>query len=423
MTVARTLPSSLTAHQGLVALAGGCDRQLAQVAELIATTQPIEANLEAQDDAVLDDLAVQLGIDVWDYIDERAKKIWLLKNWHTYQSVKGTPEGYAFFAQLADCELLQHRPPSHSFLGKSLTVEERERWEAIHPELVATTFRDKLVDPEAAIARHGHYLGHCFLYNTYPAYRAGEHLEYHDPETGETRNLTPLPGDKHWVQREAKREVEVRLEQQPGVIAATAGLACGWLLKPTAEQRVYKIQVSNAYEAPEQQRPLLPTLPSLVPLTGHWRRRAETLLCNYKSAYLGAALGRCFLGNTRPAERVAKIFKLYMPGRSSGRARSLGLTLGRTALGRSAPFCGEMVVDCRTAGRHHAMTVGSFFGAGYLLRSRARGRTARLFAIMQESLTGYEKYTINIAPFRRGRAGEWTAGKQKAGNYIYRETL
>ncbi len=108
MSVTALLPSSIARDSKIASLAASCDTAISEITEYVTARQPIEANLAIQDDAVLDDLAVQLGIDVWRFfLDDRKKKIWLLKNWHIYQRLKGTPEGYAFFAQLADCELLQ----------------------------------------------------------------------------------------------------------------------------------------------------------------------------------------------------------------------------------------------------------------------------------------------------------------------------
>ena len=418
MMVQELLPGSIAGDEQIGAMAGAVDLELSSIGQT-GDELPLLAFLESLPDAVLDDLAVRFGLDAWAYLDDRAKRIWLVRHFHDYHRLKGTPAGYAWFARfLLDREVVSHRPPSFSFLGHSLSTEEREAWEAVHPEIQVLPHRRPLEMVTDDAARQGGFLGQ-YLVQTHPIYRAIEKRIYFDPATGEHRELTAQPGETQWQLTGTRDRVEIRSESIPPVPVAAVSLpmSSSWLLNMKSADRVYKIKTDTVCQMDDGARPLLPVLPSGTPLTGRWKRYAEVVVAQAPSAGCGLPVGTTYLQDTRTHERVGKRFKLYEPGRTVSRQRSMGMALGRYHLGKLPPWHGEICLEMAEPGHGYAAQSNGYIGQ-CLMPSAAGHKIRKAIKVMGFAMTQYEPYTIDTAVYRKVCAGELIAGEGMAGQYM-----
>ena len=103
---------------------------------------------------LLNFLAFERSVDVWDPEWPIEKKRWVVANWLRLQRLKGTEAGLRAFAQLQGGEVLKViTPPAKTFLSPATTPEERQAYLQRFPQLRVYPFT------ENGQARYGSYAG------------------------------------------------------------------------------------------------------------------------------------------------------------------------------------------------------------------------------------------------------------------------
>ncbi|KIX15037.1 phage tail protein [Dethiosulfatarculus sandiegensis] len=430
-TLQRLPPPSISSDGQIQAAADGSGVQLDSVAKAIGNIH-IWSRLPELSEDLLDHLGWGLHIDGWEYADSKAKKLWLVENVYDWHRFKGTEYGLALYWRvLLNRELLAASPPTKSFCGASLTNEERQAFEAPHPEIRVYPFRNLgqkcglvcggcLGNPGADLARYP---------NTSDALlRIGQKVELHDPLDGSVTDLHSLLIERENVERIGQEVVEIR---KP---TTNRGQVCGRVLKGCvidhqACLRFYTLKLNRAYRNEIERRHTLAIKPSLDPISIYPREiyqpaPAYGVFPTNRWTDVYPDTNRCILNKTclKPstaAERVYKSARLFDPARAVPRARRAIKFTGRFCLSGLPAHTASVAVDATARRRGKGMHLGTgITRTNHAYTSSAKKRIDQICNVARLSKRASDKLLLSITNHRVVKASSGVlAGSAKAGDY------
>ncbi len=428
----RLLPPSISPDAGIQAAARAAGQQEAAVRGLIPRVY-LWSRLEELPPEVLEHLGWALHLDGWEYAATRRAKLWLIRHQYLWHAHKGTAYGLALYWRvLLGRRLLKAAPPGKSYLGSSLTPQERAAFEAPHPELRLYPFRhqgskqslflgDTLGDPEQGWA--------VFPARTDALLRIGTRVELYDPLLEAGRPLHELLYRREQARRLARGEVEVR---KPG--RAAGQFLARPLAWPTVDHgaaaRLFRLQMVRPWRDELERRIPLAVQPSLRPVRVYYRVVARpgragrlTFLANRWPEPWPERGGRAWLGAAWPAAgdaglRLYRCFKLYDPQRVSPSPRRASLFLGAFRLGSLPPHTAEVALDLAGRRPPRGLHLPGHAGGGCLYVSAAAARVAQARQVGRLAARVSDRILLSIHNRRPVRASAGLkVGRVVAGEY------
>ena len=428
----KLLPPSITGDAKIpaAAVAGGRELDRNQsLSELIYLWSRLDELPEDQ----LDHLAWHLHVDGYSYAVTHEKKLHLVRKFYDFHRYKGTEYGLAlYWRTLLGRELLKAEPAHKSYLGVSLTPEERQAFEAPHPEIRAYPFR-------TAGSKQSFFSGDCLgdpvkNFPLFPAMtdaivRCGHRLELFDPKLDSATSLHDLLYEREQVEKLAHEVVEVR---KPG---RAAGQFAGQpLVKPLldhkAKKRLFTLKMQRAYNDEIERRIPLAIQPSLQPMNVYytWSQDAgqaglRMFPANrwpdeYPDTGGRAFPGSCYAHSGDAAMRLYKRFKLFDPDRVELSRRDTTTFLGAFRLGPLPPHTAEVAVDMAGQLPNGAISLPGFAGAGHFVISDCAARIAQVRQVGKLAVRRSDKILLSITNRRQVRASAGVlAGSVTAGEY------
>jgi hypothetical protein len=330
-------------------------------------------------------------------------------------------------------KLYKATPPHTSYLGASMTAEERAAYEAPHPEIRVYPFRH-------SGTKKGLMLGDClgdpaqgwpvFPLMSDALLRIGSKVELFDPLDGSSTALHSMLYEPEQVERMAQEVVEIR---RPGKAAGIfcGGLLTGHLVDHQARSRLYTMRLARPYSDEIERRTPMSAQPGLEPLTVYYRLAREKgqaggiFLHNRWPDQYPDTGGKAFLGCGYPVkstagDRIFKYLKLFDPSRVRLGQRKSMTFLGAFRLGGMPPHTAEVAVDCtgqKPKGAMHAGP-GAYLGTGFLYKSNAAERIALVCAVGRLAMRQSDRIQLSITNHGPVKASASVlAGSVFAGEY------
>ena len=430
----RLLPPSISQDAGIQAAARAAGAQESLVRGLIPRAY-IWSRLEELPDEVLEHLGWGLHIDGWEYAITRQSRLWLIRHFYEWHVHKGTEHGLAlYWRTLLGRRLLKADPPGKSYLGGSLSDEERRVFEAAHPEIRAYPFRTRAAGP-------GLVMGDCLgdPARDWPAtpvhsdalLRCGQRLELVDPDTGSAAPLGPMLYQRGQAERLARGVVEVRLPGRGAPGQFLGRPLARPLVDHGAAGRLFTLRLERAHASEVERRISLAARPGLRPMSVYysWVQEPTTapggvfLAGRWPDRYPDTG-GRAFLGAAWPAPtdagmRLYKRFRLFDPQRVHLAARESSLFLGAFRLGPLPPHTAEVALDMIEPRLPGALYCRGYLGTGHhFVVSDAEARVAQACQVGRLAARRSDKILLSITNRRPVRASAGVlAGAVTAGDY------
>lgn len=426
------LPDSLASP--VMAAAGQAAGEAEQRAFDLIPLVAIWSRLSELTEAQLDHLAWHLHIDGYSYAKSRAEKLWLVQNFHDWHRFKGTVHGHAlYWRRLLDRSVHGHAPRYNSYCGSSLSQEERQAFEDLHPEIRIYPFRNK------GLAL-GKFLN-CimcpdFMVISDAADRVGRQVYSYDPCTGVEIKLNRLP-----------EELSVSVDSPVEIARAgrVAGMFLGvhtpgYTVDHQSAVRLYTITLTTPTAAQLGSDSL--AAQALTPMYSNYST-ARTLGPahgifpgnRYTDAYPdkgGAVLGgydpvrkrydKIYLVKSDAGDRIYKQLKLFDASRAYDGTRNARAFLGGFRLGKMPAHHGEISVDATG----HAVQLGvycsaGFLGGRFLVSSDAADRIKQIVDVGRMAARASDKILLSISNHKLAKASSaYKCGMIKAGAYVLR---
>lgn len=420
------LPSSIKGDPALAAAATACQPELSVV--VAETPQAlVYHNLEGLPDAILDLVAWGWHVDGYDLLTTRAERLHVVRNFFDYHRFKGTRYGFQlYFSTFLKRDLLAASPPHKSFLGTSLTSEERAAFEAPHPEVRVYPFRHAGLK---GASYPGDFLGAFWPGRSDALLRIGDRVCLFDPLTGQETALDSLETTRDTVQAMTMMKTPVRLPGQAGRGLCCGRFLAGFTMNLGASARFYELDLSVGYSDEIERRRPLSARPGLAPLglgtdTASTPGTASPFALfpgnRWTDVYPergGRVLGRVFPSSSGAGDRIYRRTKLFDPSRVVFPRSASGTFAGAFKLGQLPPHTAEIAVDMARPAPAMAMFCGGFpgrhassLGAGDWVELMCRvGRMAARFS---------DKVLVSITNRKPVRASSGIhAGDVRAGEY------
>lgn len=427
----RLVPKSIYDDNKIQALAKGAGEQLDTHAALTQFIY-IYSRLDEISEGILDHLAWQFHVDGYGLAKDAEEKRSLIKEFYNFHRYKGTVHGLKLFVKhLLKRELLKAEPPHKSFIGTTLTDEERKRFEALMPEIRVYPYCHKGV-------KASFFCGDCvgdpaqdwgvFPAQTDALLRIGDLVELYDPVTNGTTPLNYFKIEKEWVEKKATDTIEIRLK------STAHGIFCGdvlygYTVNEGADKRLYTVRFERKYQEEYERRIPLSIQPSLTPVRSYYEieqqpgnRGYATFLANrYDDLYRdtgGSYLKGAYTAATDVYMRIYKKLKLFDPERAQlftgHKATSF---LGAFRIGELPAHYARIAIDMQGKKPRKCLHCAGFVGE-YFYKSDASDRISIMRDVVKMSARLSDKILVSIKNRRPVRAMQIIkAGSTRAGEY------
>lgn len=383
--------------------------------------------LDALPDAALDLVAWGFHIEGYDLLTTRTERLHVVRNFFDYHRFKGTRRGFElYFSTFLKRDLLAASPPHKSFLGASLTADERAAFEAPHPEVRVYPFRHA---GQKGASYPGDFLGAFWPGRSDALLRIGDRVCLFDPLSGQETALDSLETTRDTVQSMAVVKTPVRLPGQAGRGLCCGRFLTGFTVNLGASSRIYELDLSVGYNDEVERRRPFSIRPSLEPIRlGSLAVATPGTACafalfpgnRWTDVYPqrgGRVLARVFAASSGAGDRIYRSTRLFDPSRVVFPRSSSGTFAGAFRLGQLPPHTAEIAVDMVRPAPARAMFCGGFpgvhasaLGAGEWVALMLRvGRMAARFS---------DKVLVSITNRKPVRASSGIhAGDVRAGEY------
>lgn len=293
------------------------------------------------------------------------KKAILQRLFEIYRS-KGTVRGLRLnWEMLSETPLLKaNQPPSKSYNAVSLTADDRQAWEANHPEIRIYPFAERGLRGYALMPKD--YIGRGYAMTTDAGLRLSDRVELYDPQRGIKSLLNGFYYDKNYVKKKAKEQVEIRKKGQAKGVFAGSLSTRKHTVTHEAGKRLYNIELYQEYADEMQRRRWFAIQPSLSPMKGYYEneyvrgKRAGINLQNRYSANNppspfdkgelykdkgGSYLSGAYFAESDARQRVRRKMKLFDPERAAFFRRETFNYLNQMQLGALSAHHIETFVD------------------------------------------------------------------------------
>lgn len=401
------LPSSLTLDETFKGAAEAVGLEELAIFNQIPNIN-IWSRLPELSEDILDHLAYYLHIDGYSYCKSKADKLWLVENFHDWHRYKGTIYGHKlYWRKLLNREVYGHASRKGCFFGAKLSVEERARIEAPHPEVRIYPFRNK------GVAK-GYFLNSVrhqrFCCESTAHERVGNQVYCYDPLLKKEVKLNVISSE---IGSDSVIEVAM-----PG---RAVGMFGGGFPTFTVDQgaagRLFKITLKRTPETELESRSSM----SLQPMSlgdCYYKTRFEKGLGRGRffpgkkrtrttpsiaTGFMGGSIDgegeerKVFLMSSDASDRVFRYFKLYDPKREVKTARKAQAFMDFSRLGDLPPHYGEIAVDATGKAIRGAIYPGAnFYGCGYPIRSDVKKRIAQITDVCRMAKRASDKIVISI---------------------------
>lgn len=391
----------------------------------------IWARIKELSEDQLDHLAWHLHLDGYSYCNSKKEKLWLVENFHDWHRYKGTIYGHRlYWRKLLNRQVYGYAPRTNSFLGASLSAEERQKFEAPHPEARVYPYRNKGL-------MYGLFLNHV-LSPPYPVVsdavdRVGLQVYSYDPLCDQETKLNTIKAytDKRSI-------IPIALAgKATGVFLGAAGKC--FSVDHGSAGRLYNITLSSPPVNELERRHSL-TIQPLTPIHSYYQEErvagiAIGVFCynRHTDVYptkAGSCLGgyvsapqdgekKVFVSQSSAADRIYKKIKLFDPARAVKTTKTVQSFLGGFRLGKLPPHQGEIAVDATgVASPWTLYTKGSYMGKGYLVKSGVEERIKQILDVGRLAARMSDKILISITNHKEITASTiHKAGGVVAGQY------
>ncbi|AMR77301.1 phage tail protein I [Cupriavidus nantongensis] len=342
--------------------------------------------------------------------DEAIKRDLVANSWRLHR-LQGTLAGLRRMAHYAGARIVGvFTPPSKNFLAPALTNAERAAFRALYPQL--RIYRYRTIGQRQGAMLHGAHLGHGVfpLISDAIARIAPRAYLYRD---GVESELAILQRSSTTSTRTAITEVEVRA---PGVRRHVSFIAGHprYLATSDARQRIYNLQLADAYQQTDDALSYTTITPSLTPIDVRFDNVAE--IGHARGVFLGAAqLGQSYrvLALSTARDRLYQRLAVFDPDIEVSRVRAALHFGGQHRLGFPAHNA-ELRVEIR--GRRTLRHAGRFV-VGHTVTSDQRPLSEAL-AAMRWAKRLSDRIAIDTAIRRPEAAGaHLVAGDVIAGEW------
>lgn len=319
---------------------------------------------------LLDFLAYELSVDVWNDAWAVERKRWAIANAIRLHRLKGTEAGIRAHLELAGAQLVRAVvPPAKSFLVQTKTAADRARFLARYPQLRIYPFAERLESASGVFLGSGsssRFFGRMFPERSRSQSRYRREARLYEPRTGEETVLT-----RRIVRREAAYAGTVYDHEEVVLPAAKRGsyvgdrpAAASYFCVTDAPKRTYTVRVGRPYEAAIGKVDYVTVVPGLDPIN-----QVPELVREHGARHGGSFIGepfhRRFLVGSRAWQRLYERFWLLDPTRDVSDLRGpMGSYLGTTRFGMPAHNA-ELKIAVR--GRRTRRAFGRYMH-GHLLR-------------------------------------------------------
>lgn len=385
------LPPSIAYDPSIMAAAGGASSQFTINRDLIPR-ELIYARIDELEEDVLDHVAWGMHVEGWEFATTLEKKRYLIKNFYDFHRYKGTLYGHRLhWRALLGLEILRADPPSKSYIGVSMTEEERQAFEKLHPEVRIYPFRH-------FGTKRSFFCGDCLGdpaddYGVYPAIteallRIGDKVTLYDPIPNSETELNRFQYDREYVAKKATDTIEVRKPGTAFGCAFCGGYVDGATTDTGADERFYTLTLEREYATEIERRTPLSIRPTLTPFrTSYETTRVSGiakglfLYNRWPDSYPdrgGSFLGQHYPVNSDADKRIYKRLKLYDPSRMTF-AGSRKLTyLGAFRIGRQPPHTARIAVDMQSKRIPGAQFITGYLRNRHLCKSDAETRIEQM---------------------------------------------
>lgn len=408
---ASLLPPSIAYDPGIMAAAGGSSAAFTDTRNLIPEAV-LYARIDELSSDALDHIAWGFHIDGWEFAETIERKRAFIKLFFDFHRYKGTSYGLRlYWRALINRLVLKIDPPGKSFLGTSMTQEERERFESVHPEVRVYPFRH-------TGAKRSLFCGDCTgdpseNYGVYPArtealLRIGDRVTVYDPRLDVETEINRFEYDSVYVTQKATDTIEIR---KPGN-ESSGGIFLGRFLEGEtmdtgADQRLYTLTLDREYTTELERRTPLSIQPSLIPFRTTYETETEEGVAvgihlgnRYPDDYPetgGSFIGQNFPVASNAAERVYKKLRLFDPDRVPGTMSTGRMTyLGAFRIGQQPPHTARVAVDMQGKRIPGAQFLSGYLRGRHLCTSDAETRIEQMRYVGKMAKRASDKVLISI---------------------------
>ncbi|GAB7080833.1 phage tail protein [Megalodesulfovibrio paquesii] len=418
LALADLLPGSIAADPTIQTSAAAVQGELAGVTaaiDLLDIYADLSGYAQRLGGQVLDAVAWGWHVDLYDLLESTPERLEVTRRFVEFHRLKGTKAGLAlYFRTFLKRNLLAASPPTKSYLGGSLTADERAAWLAPHPEVRVYPYRHAGVAVGAHVGDTFGYGRARFLARGDALLRIGDQVTLYDPKTARETPLHSLQTERQRLERQATRTVQVALPgdagrgDSRGRAVMCGGLLHGFLANLDAASRYYLLEQAAPYADELDRRRALAVQPSLEPvrvgyeLVAQPGHRSQVVFLGNRWTDVfpdkgGACLARCFPHASRAADRIYRRTRLFDPARNAFPARDASLFLGAFRLGGFPAHHGEAAVDLlRPQSRHVAFVGRHFSGRRFLATVDAQGWIDRMRRVGREAVRLSDKIDVRI---------------------------
>jgi len=275
------------------------------------------------DESALPFLAFELSVDLWDDAWPVEKKRWAVANAIRLHRLKGTEAGAAAHLALAGSRLVRAvTPPSKTFIGASLTDDERRAWLARFPQLriypyIATRQARFGNFSNAAGGLGKAFAGRIFPHDTGARDRFRREAWLFEPRDGSLTLLTHRVVTRHRFGGEAVQAQEIVLPavRSTAWYAGDAPKAKRFFGRSGITQRVVTIRTPLTYGYSIGQEQYFTVPPGLDPIDIRPAMVREEGPVTHGTFFAGRPLVRGFLPPSRAWRRIYEQVHLHDPER------------------------------------------------------------------------------------------------------------